>query len=90
MIGSRHSPRRVGARGETVSRPGTDAAPFDLRSPTTSPGSRIPYLRLDLRFWASVLFGLVWAAFSVWLALPWIRDLGDALTVPLEVALGTT
>lgn len=85
MIGSRRSPRRVGGREEPVSGPGTDAAPFDLGSPTTSLGSRITYLRLDLRFWASVLFGLVWAAFSVWLALPWIRDLGDAITVPLAI-----
>jgi len=29
----------------------------------------------------------MWASFSTWIALPWIRDLGEALTLPLAVAV---
>jgi len=61
------------------------ALPEQALSPTTSLGRRLPYLRLDLRFWLSVFFGLAWAGFSTWLALPWIGDLGDMITLPLAI-----
>jgi biofilm PGA synthesis N-glycosyltransferase PgaC len=54
-------------------------------SPTTWLGTRLPYLQLDLRFWLSVFFGLAWAGFSTWLALPWIDDLGNSITLPLAI-----
>ena len=54
-------------------------------SPTTWLGRRVPYLQLDLRFWLSVLIGLAWAGLSTWLALPWIDDLGNSITLPLAI-----
>ena len=33
------------------------------------------YLSVAAKFWISVSFGLVWLAGSVWLSLPWLRDL---------------
>jgi biofilm PGA synthesis N-glycosyltransferase PgaC len=45
----------------------------------------VPYFALDLRFWLSVTFGLLWAGFSVWLALPWIEDLAASITLPVSI-----
>ena len=33
------------------------------------------YLPVAAKFWISVSFGFVWLAGSVWLSLPWLRDL---------------
>jgi biofilm PGA synthesis N-glycosyltransferase PgaC len=48
-------------------------------APARGPAPRGPlatwYLPVAAKFWISVSFGLVWLAGSVWLSLPWIRDL---------------
>lgn len=64
---------------------GANTPPGKANSPTTLLGRSLPYLRLDLRFWLSVVFGLAWAGFSTWLALPWIGDLGNSITLPLAI-----
>jgi biofilm PGA synthesis N-glycosyltransferase PgaC len=46
-----------------------------------------PYLSLRARFVVSLLASLAWVAFSVWIALPWIGELADAITLPLAIAV---
>jgi biofilm PGA synthesis N-glycosyltransferase PgaC len=54
--------------------------------PGRLPG-RAPYLSLRVRFALSLVAGLAWVAFSVWIALPWIADLADALPLPLALLI---
>ena len=49
-------------------------------APARQPGPRRSrqtrwYLPVAAKFWISVAFGVVWLAGSVWLSLPWLRDL---------------
>lgn len=57
--------------------------------PLSAPGlpQRRLYVRVRTRFVATVTVALAWAALSTWLALPWIRDLADLVTLPLAVAV---
>ena len=54
-------------------------------SPTTALGSRLPYMKVDLRFWLAILFGLLWVGFSAWVAIPWIESLGESITLPVAI-----
>lgn len=45
------------------------------------------YLRVRTRFLVSVLLSVAWAAFSVWISLSWITDLGVVVTLPVAVAI---
>jgi poly-beta-1,6-N-acetyl-D-glucosamine synthase len=45
------------------------------------------YLRVRTRFALTVLAGLAWAAFSTWIALGWIADLGRVITLPGAIAV---
>lgn len=54
-------------------------------SPSTALGQRLPYLKINLRFWIAILFGLLWVGFSAWVALPWIRSLGESITLPVAI-----
>ena len=45
------------------------------------------YLRVRTRFFLTIGAGLVWAAFSTWLALGWIDDLARVLSLPLAIAV---
>ena len=45
------------------------------------------YIPLRLKLVFVALCSLGWAGFSLWLALPWISDLGQSITVPLAAAL---
>jgi biofilm PGA synthesis N-glycosyltransferase PgaC len=38
---------------------------------------RRPYIPVRTKFALSLLGALLWVAFSVWLSLPWVRDLGE-------------
>ncbi|HEY7122086.1 MAG TPA: glycosyltransferase [Solirubrobacterales bacterium] len=64
------------------------ASPDGIPHPQKPPEQRrrfyIP-LRLKLLFVA--LVSLSWVGFSLWLAIPWIADLGQSITVPLAAAL---
>lgn len=42
-------------------------------------------MKIDLRFWLAILFGLLWVSFSAWVALPWINELGESITLPLAI-----
>lgn len=35
----------------------------------------------------AIICGLLWAALSTWLALPWFNDLGELITLPLAIAV---
>jgi biofilm PGA synthesis N-glycosyltransferase PgaC len=63
---------------------GMSAAP-PLRPSAVSLRRERLYLRVRTRFLVSVLAGLAWASFSLWLSLPWIAELGRALTLPVAV-----
>lgn len=45
------------------------------------------YIGLHLKLLLVIAIGLGWAGFSLWLSLPWIHTLGEAITVPLAVAV---
>ncbi len=45
------------------------------------------YVALRLKLFAVLAIALVWAGLSLWIALPWIEDLGESITLPLAVAV---
>ncbi|HKH22870.1 MAG TPA: glycosyltransferase, partial [Solirubrobacterales bacterium] len=45
------------------------------------------YLPLRLKLLFVALCSLGWVGFSLWLAIPWIADLGQSITVPLAAAV---
>ena len=45
------------------------------------------YVGLRLKLILVLGFALAWAGFSLWIALPWIADLGESITVPLAAAV---
>jgi poly-beta-1,6-N-acetyl-D-glucosamine synthase len=45
------------------------------------------YLPLRVRLFLVALVSLMWAALSTYLAIPWVRDLGAAITVPAAIAV---
>lgn len=45
------------------------------------------YIRLPLKLLLVIAVALAWAAFSFWVSLPWIESLGEAITIPLAVAV---
>ena len=45
------------------------------------------YIPLRLKLVFVALCSLGWVGFSLWLAIPWIEDLGQSITVPLAAAL---
>jgi biofilm PGA synthesis N-glycosyltransferase PgaC len=45
------------------------------------------YIPLRLKLVLVALVSLSWVGFSLWLAVPWIQDLGQSITVPLAAAL---
>jgi biofilm PGA synthesis N-glycosyltransferase PgaC len=53
-----------------------------------TPGERRRlYIGLHLKLLLVIAIGLGWAGFSLWLSLPWIDSLGEAITIPLAVAV---
>jgi len=72
-----------------------ESPPLRLVEPPPPPAPPAPwriaghgfYLSVRTRFAACVLSGLLWAGFSTWLALPWIAELGRAMTLPLAAVL---
>jgi biofilm PGA synthesis N-glycosyltransferase PgaC len=65
------------------------AEPSVVRAPTPSPGWKVAgfrfYLRVRTRFLLTIAAGLLWAAFSSWIALRWIDDLGRVITLPAAI-----
>src|SRR4051812_46367104 len=45
------------------------------------------YIPLKLKLLLVAICSLSWVGFSLWLAIPWINDLGQSITVPLAAAL---
>jgi biofilm PGA synthesis N-glycosyltransferase PgaC len=45
------------------------------------------YIPLKLKLALVALVSLSWVGFSLWLAIPWIEELGQSITVPLAAAL---
>ena len=45
------------------------------------------YVVLNLKLLLVVAIGLAWAGFSLWLSLSWIDTLGEAITMPLAIAV---
>jgi poly-beta-1,6-N-acetyl-D-glucosamine synthase len=76
-------PPKLDERLPVVSSNGT-AIPVPERLPEHHRNFYIP-LRVKLLFVA--LCSLGWVGFSLWLAIPWITDLGASITVPVAAAL---
>lgn len=53
----------------------------------TSRERRYLYVQLHLKLALVVGIALAWAGFSLWLAIPWIVELGDSITLPLAIAV---
>jgi biofilm PGA synthesis N-glycosyltransferase PgaC len=62
----------------------TERAEPLLRVVDTAPRRRF-YLRVRTRFAIATVCALAWAGFSAWLSIPWIRDLGEVLTLPVAI-----
>jgi biofilm PGA synthesis N-glycosyltransferase PgaC len=62
------------------------AAP-PLRPPAVSLQPERVYLRVGVRSLVATLAALAWASFSLWLSLPWIAELGRAVSVPVALAV---
>src|SRR4029077_6312357 len=45
------------------------------------------YIPLRLKLLLVAFCSLAWVGFSLWLAVPWIEELGQSITVPLAAAL---
>ncbi len=45
------------------------------------------YVQLHLKLALVVGIALAWAGFSLWLAIPWIEELGHSITLPLAIAV---
>ena len=45
------------------------------------------YIPLKLKLVLVALCSLAWVGFSLWLAIPWIQELGQSITVPIAAAL---
>jgi biofilm PGA synthesis N-glycosyltransferase PgaC len=66
--------------------PAPVAPPAAPRTPQPLPHRRL-YLPLRFRLLLVSLVSLLWAAFSAYIAIPWIRDLGTAITLPVSIAV---
>ena len=55
------------------------------KTPASRAGGRLPYLQIRTRFSLAVLFGFIWVGLAIWLALPWITDLSNALSLPVAI-----
>jgi Glycosyl transferase family 2 len=62
------------------------AAP-PLRPPAVSLRPERVYLRCGVRSLVATLAASAWASFSLWLSLPWIAELGRAVSVPVALAV---
>jgi hypothetical protein len=58
--------------------------PVNVRTLRQGPS---PRFGLSPRLLFVALCGLAWTGFVLWLTIPWIDDIGDAITVPVAVAL---
>jgi biofilm PGA synthesis N-glycosyltransferase PgaC len=68
--------------GRTVDGVGVDQQPAagDAARTDPQPGRR-PYVPVAVKFVAAQTLAVGWLAVSVWLSLPWVRELADAITI---------
>lgn len=72
----------------TVDPPLTGGPPvLAERSGGPPPSRRRMYIQLRLKLVLVAAVALAWAGFSLWLALPWINELGESITVPLAIVV---
>ncbi len=45
------------------------------------------YLSINKKFVISHLISLLWMAFSIYLSLPWLKDLSDIVTLPISILI---
>ncbi len=79
----------MGSPGETLTESGEHTAEELLEHIALdgAPSWRRFYLRVRTRVLISIALGLAWAGFSTWIALPWIRDFGEVVTLPVAVVI---
>ncbi|MBS4173966.1 glycosyltransferase [Bacillus sp. FJAT-49736] len=59
---------------------------FSNLNPIRSLQSKI-YLSVSLKFWISHALALLWMLLSVYLSIPWIKDLGKLISIPAAVVV---
>jgi biofilm PGA synthesis N-glycosyltransferase PgaC len=65
-----------------------DEPTLQLRDLERTPGERRrTYVSLHLKLALVIAIALGWAGFSLWIALPWIAELGSSITLPLAIAV---
>lgn len=47
------------------------------------------YLSIDMKFWISHSFSLLWTMFSIYLSLPWLNDLASVVSLPIAILIIT-
>ena len=90
----------VGFKSDTPAQPGIQPPKLDPELPVVAAsGDGVPhpqrppehhrrfYIPLRLKLLLVALCSLGWVGFSLWLAIPWIGDLGQSITVPLAAAV---
>lgn len=76
------------AEAESAADHSLDVAPVLAREIAKGPTRRQRlYLRLHLKLLFVVGIALAWAGLSLWLAIPWIDELSNSITLPLAIAV---
>lgn len=58
-----------------------------MRTPASGLGGWLPYSTIRNRFLICVVAGIAWVCLSTYLALPWINDLGELISLPLAIGV---
>lgn len=45
------------------------------------------YVQVRTKFLISTALALCWLAFSIWISIPWMKSLGEEITLPLAVII---
>jgi biofilm PGA synthesis N-glycosyltransferase PgaC len=76
-------PFRAGPRPAPAQR----RPPLQLAPPPAPLPQRRFYLQVRTRFLISVAASIAWAGFCIWLAIPWIYELAQLVTLPIALAI---
>lgn len=58
-----------------------------MHIPAATSARAVPYLQLNFRFALCIALAFCWVGFSLYLALPWIGDLADMISLPAALFL---
>ncbi|HZG71168.1 MAG TPA: glycosyltransferase [Chondromyces sp.] len=61
-------------------------SPSPFRPPFKTKMNR-PYVHVRTKFWMSHVFSMGWMVFSIYLSLPWLKDLASIVSFPLAIMI---